>query len=140
MIDYIDRLLQHWAQELAVESTGRGFGGGSSWSFHGKPMDDDERAHFWIKHDRLTAHGKQSRKGAPGGGLGPIAERVHAAVQDLPSQQRRAVYMHYRYPGRTADEKAQFLGCNKGNFWKLINKAHTRLSDCLPDSYAAIAP
>jgi DNA-directed RNA polymerase specialized sigma24 family protein len=139
MIDYIDRLLQHWAQELAAESTGRGFGAGSSWPFHGKPIDDEERAEFWVKHDRLTAHGKQSRAGAPSSGLGQIAEAVDRAVQDLPGQQRRAIYMHYRYPGRTVEEKASFLGCNRANFWRLINRAHIRISNYLPDSYARIA-
>lgn len=137
MIEYVDKLLKHWAQEMQADQVpGSDLGyPRSSWPFEGRPRDDQD-GRVWSRPERETAQGTQSRRAPRRGGVGKVAETVDAAVVQLEHDLMVVVVVHYRQPDKTAREKAEFIGISNKTFWKRIHKAHVALSAGLPDSYS----
>jgi DNA-directed RNA polymerase specialized sigma24 family protein len=130
MIDYVDRLLKHWAQEMSVNRSGVYLGYGNGW---GGTFTEGDAASTGL----LTARGTASRSGPARNDLGKVAERVNQAVERLPEALQEVVSVQYlECPSLTAREKSLKLGCGVATLYNNIHRAHELLSDDLPDSYA----
>lgn len=130
MIEYVDRLLVHWAQEFSVRDRGVSLGYGRSWS-GGALMEvsgDPDRP--------VTARAVASRPTAARSGVGKVAERVNQAVEQLPEHLQKAVRIHYlEWPAAKVEQKAKILGVSNRSFHNYMHRAHIIISLNLPDSY-----
>lgn len=132
MIDYVNNLLKHWAQEMSVHRPGGHLGYGGAWM--GGAVDKPS-SHVRIRP--LTARGVASPRGAVNTKIGVIAEQVHQAVARLPEELQTVIHVQYLDSSAVTRElKAEALGCSTKTLYKHIHRAHELLSDDLPDSYA----
>lgn len=128
MIDYVDRLLKHWAQEMSVHRPGVNLGYCPGW--FGVVTEGGRSAR------PLTARGVATRSGPVVTGLGKVAERVNQAVERLPEYLQETISVFYIEASvLTYLQKAERLGCSVKTLYKHIHRAHELLSDDLPDSY-----
>ena len=135
MIDYVDKLLKHWAQEMSVTHTTAGLGVRSAWVDMGKNVGSCDLVRSKA-HGRYTATGVATRPSRLRGGVGKVAERLDRAVEALPEHLKLVVEVQYRHNFNTPREKALFLKCSVKIFYKHIHRAHELISVDLPDSYA----
>ncbi len=131
MIDYVDRVLRHWAQEMSVHRPGVNLGYGNAW--RGGMFAEGVQ----VRNRRLTARGTASRTGPVLTDIGKVAERVNQAVERLPKALQEVVNVQYlEYSGYTKAQKADVLGCSEKTLYANIHRAHELLSADLPDAYA----
>ncbi|MCB1699704.1 MAG: hypothetical protein KDI14_02540 [Halioglobus sp.] len=130
MIEYVDRLLAHWAQEFSVRDAGVSLGYGQGWS--GAALAEVSGS----SGGAVTARGVASRPTSARSGVGKVAERVNQAVERLPEHLQKGVRVHYlEHPAAKVFFKAQLLGCSSRTFHRVIHMAHEQISSDLPDSY-----
>jgi hypothetical protein len=130
MIEYVDKLLRHWAQEMSVSRADVNLGYGRAWGGGMMELVGSGGS------ARLTARATATRSGPVVGGIGKVAERVDQAVERLPADLQEIVNLHYlEYPSASVVEKAQMLGCGKRTFYDNIHRAHKYISNDLPDTY-----
>lgn len=130
MIDYVDRLLVHWAQEFSVRDGGLALGYQSGWiQGVGVQVGGSTRA-------RLTARATASKPTPARAGVGRIAERVNQAVERLPEHLEKAIRLKYlERPGLSGAQNARILGVPTSTFHRYIHRAHELLSDDMPTSF-----
>lgn len=130
VIDYVDRLLKHWAQEMNTANSSVSLGYRSGW------MSGAISEGGGVRVKALTARGTATRPGPRVHDIGRVAERVDLAVNALPEHLKRVVQVHYlERPGDTIVSKAMAVGCSRKTFYKNIHRAQNELKDDLPDSY-----
>lgn len=129
MIDYVDRLLRHWAQEMSVHRPGVNLGYGNGWSgAFTEGVKGSTR--------ELTARGTATRSGPVRTDIGKVAERVNQAVERLPANLQEVVNVYYlEYSSATREQKAEVLSCSVKTLYSNIHKAHENISADLPDAY-----
>lgn len=130
MIEYVDRLLVHWAQEFSVRDGGISLGYSPGWSGGAlaEVSGNPDRA--------VTARGVASRPTRARTGVGKVAERVNQSVEALPEHLRKAVYTNYfESSGLKVNLKAKKLGVSRRCFYNYIDRAHELISRDLPDTY-----
>lgn len=130
MIEYVDRLLAHWAQEFSVRDAGLSLGYQPGWC---SPAITE----VGVGSARVvTARGTASRPTMARAGVGRVAERVNQAVEKLPEHLKATIKMHYlERPELIASKKADNLKISLRTFHKYIHRAHEVISADLPDSY-----
>lgn len=130
MIEYVDRLLVHWAQEFSVRDGGISLGYTPGWS-------GGALAEVGGNPDRaVTARGTASRPTRARAGVGKVAERVNQSIEQLPEHLKKAIYMNYfEASGLKVSAKAESLGVSLRTFHNYIHRAHHQISDDLPATY-----
>jgi hypothetical protein len=130
MIEYVDKVLKHWAQEMSVTHAAVKLGYGRAWGSGLMELVGSSGS------GRLTARGTATRSGPVVGRLSKVAERVNQAIEGLPEDLQEIIILHYLdYPSASVVEKAQMLGCGRRTFYDNIHRAHRFLSDALPETY-----
>jgi hypothetical protein len=133
MIEYVDKVLKHWAQEMSVSRAhvNLGYCRGRVWGSGMMELVSNSGS------GRLTARGTATRSGPVVGRISKVAERVNQAIERLPEDLQEIINLHYLdYPSASVVEKAQMLGCSRKTFYENIHRGHRFLSDDLPDTYA----
>lgn len=134
MISYVDRWLQHWAQEMRVPTEGVSLGFRSAWPGGAVGIGSE------TGRGRVTARGTASRSGAKRTGLGPFAERINQEIERLPPRQQEVLRAYYLvHSSLTVAQKAEDLGCSQKTMYKHIHKAQAALAAALPDGYVDTA-
>ncbi len=130
MIDYVDRLLVHWAQEFSVRDGGMALGYQAGWISGATTRVGGGTG------GKLTARGTASKRTAARSGVGKVAERVNQAVERLPAHLEKAIRQRYvDGPGLSVSQNAVILGVTTRTFHRYIHSAHEALSNDLPTSF-----
>ena len=136
VIDYVDRWLKHWAQEMAAMNAEDDLGLRSpNWVAGANAVGSE------TGRASLRAQGKASRSGPKVCRLGSAAERIDQELQKLSDREKQIIDAYYlSHPHLTVTEKALEVGCSLKTLYKHIHNAHEKLSAALPDSYALRGP